>query len=395
MLNPEIKKFIARNAKRSPEELALMAGRYPDLPMPFIAQQVKGRMRSRSKLPSWHGNEDVVFPKSLALEQCTSEAVARFRSTLLGTGKAAFDVTGGYGVDARFLAEKFEHYFYNERDAELAEISASNFEVFCLGDKVSVNNGDGIEALRKHEGELDLIFVDPARRDDRSLRVSALEGCEPNILEVWDFLLSRSERVAVKTSPGLDVSSVLADLAGVEAVHVISIENDCKELFVIARKGFAGEARIHCVNIRKGGSVDQLDFCLSDEKEASGDFAAPGKYLLEPNASIMKAGGFKAVSKKWNLKALNPRTRLYGCDEPPTDFQGRVFEVVDDVPIGGKEIKKLFPKKKANVISRNSGMTAEELRKKLGLKEGGERFAIGAAVTGIGRRLYVCKLVRN
>lgn len=372
-----------------------MAGRYPDLPMPFIAQQVKGRARSRSKLPSWHANEDVVFPKSLALEQCTSEVVARFRAGLLEAGKAAFDITGGYGVDARFLAEKFDRYHYHERDEELAEIAAANFGVFGLGEKVIASRSDGAKRLKAFEGNLDLIFVDPARRDSRSYRVSALEGCEPNILEHWDFLLSRSKRVAVKTSPGLDVSSLLTDLRGVEALYVISVENDCKELFAIACKGFEGEARIHCVNIRRTGAVQELAFLLSEEKELDGEFAAPGQYLLEPNASIMKAGGFKAVSKKWNLKALNPRTRLYGCEQPPEDFQGRVFEIVGDVPIGGKEVKKLFPKKKANVISRNSGMTAEELRKKLGLKEGGDLFAVGAAVSGVGRRLFACKLVRS
>lgn len=395
MLSPEIKEFIAKNAKRSPEDLALLAGRYPDLPMAFIAQQVKGRARTRSKLPSWHGNADVVFPKSLALEQCTSEAVARYRSRILDSGGIAFDITGGFGVDARFIAETFDRYLYHERDGELAAFAAENFETFGLAEKVVVTQADGMEALRSYEGDLDLVYVDPARRDRRSYRVSALEGCEPNILEEWDFLLSRAKRVAVKTSPGLDISSVLSDLSGVESLYVISVENDCKELFVVARKDFDGEARIHCVNIRKDGDIDELSFFMSEEKESETEFAAPGKYLLEPNASIMKSGGFKAVSNKWSLKALNPRTRLYGCEEPPVDFQGRVFEIVDDVAIGGKDVKRLFPKKKANVISRNSGMTAEELRKKLGLKEGGELFAIGAAVTGVGRRLYACKLIRK
>lgn len=394
-MNAEIKNFISKHANESPEALALMAGRYPELPMPFIAQQVKGRARSRSKLPSWHANEDVVFPKSLALEQCTSEAVARFRASLLGGGGAAFDLTGGYGVDARFLAETFERYWYCERDEALAEIAAENFKVFGLSDTVAVTRGDGMEALAGFDGALDLIFLDPARRDGRSLRVSALDRCEPNAREHWDRLLARASRVALKTSPGLDVSSALADLAAVEAVYVISVENDCKELLVVGREGFDGEARIHCVNIRKEGTFEELSFYLSEEKELEGDFAPPGRYLLEPNASIMKAGGFKAVSKKWNLRALNPRTRLYGCDQPPLDFQGRVFEIVGDVPIGGKDAKRLFPKRRANVISRNSGMTAEELRKKLGLKEGGELFAIGAAVSGVGRRLYACKLLRS
>lgn len=395
MLNPDIKAFISKHQKRSPEELALMAGKYPELPMPFIAQQVKGRAKVRSKLPSWFENPDVAFPKSLALEQCTSELVARFRASLIVPGEKAIDLTGGFGVDGRFLAEKFGSYTYCERDEELAAIAKSNFVTFGLAGTVECLAGDGVERLRESQGAYDLIFVDPARRDERSFKVSALESCEPDVSGCWEELLGRAGQVAVKLSPGLDVSSVLSELACIEKVYVISFENDCKELFVLAREGFRGEARIHCVNLRKDGSVDAIDFLLSEEKESEGEFAPPGKFLCEPNASIMKAGGFKSVSKKWGLKALNPRTRLYGAVSVPEFFQGRVFEILDEAPIGAKEAKRLFPKKKANVISRNSGMSAEELRKKIGLKEGGELFAIGAAVSGVGRRLYACKLVKR
>jgi len=331
----------------------------------------------------------------LPLEQCTSERVARFRASLFDQGGSAIDLTGGFGVDGRFLAEKFVSYTYCERDSELAEIAEANFTTFGLGEKVRCQAGDGLSILREADADFDLLFVDPARRDARSYKVSALEACEPDITTHWDELLEKAACVAVKTSPGLDVSSVLAELPGIEALYVISLENDCKELFLMARKGFVGEARIHCVNLRNSGAVDAIDFRISEEKESESEFAPPGRYLCEPNASIMKAGGFKTVSAKWGLKALNPRTRLYGAEVVPQDFQGRVFEILEDAPIGAKEAKRLFPKKKANVISRNSGMTAEELRRKIGLKEGGELFAIGAAVSGVGRRLYACKLVKR
>lgn len=393
MMCPRTKEFIAKNAGRSPEEIALMAGRFPDLPMAFIAQQIKGRAKVRSKLPTWFENDEICFPQSLALEQCTSEQVARYRASLIKGGETAIDLTGGFGVDARFLADRFESYAYCERNPELAEVAESNFAVFGLGKKVTCFVSDGIEQLRSLEGKVDLVFVDPARRDSRSYKVSALESCEPDILACWDELLNKGSRVAVKASPGLDISLVLDELSGVESVHVISVENDCKELFVQASLGFKGEPKIHCVNLRKNGSVDSFDFLLSEERESEGEFAAPGRFLCEPNASIMKAGAFKTVSKKWSLKALNPRTRLYGSDVVPSDFHGRVFEILDQAPIGRKEVKRLFPQRKANVISRNSGMSAEELRKKVGLKEGGEMFAIGAAVSGVGRRLYACRLV--
>lgn len=395
ILCPKTKEFIANNAQRTPEELALMASKFPDLPMAFIAQQVKGRARVRSKLPSWFDDDEVVFPKSLALEQCTSEVVARYRASLFEPGGRAIDLTGGYGVDGRFLAEMFESYLHCERDSELSEIAEANFKQFGLGAKVRCVAGDGLETLRADDEPFDLVFVDPARRDERSFKVSALESCEPDIASLWRELLGRAKRVAVKTSPGLDISSVIQELPSIESIHVISVENDCKELFLQARRDFAGEARIFCINLRKDGSVDSLDFLLSDEKEGAVDFAPPSKYICEPNASIMKAGAFKSVSKKLCLKALNPRTRLYGADSIPDGFQGRVFEIVGEGAIGAKDAKRLFPKRKANVISRNSGLSAQELRKKLGLKDGGEFFAIGAAVTGVGRRLYACRLVKS
>lgn len=394
MLTPEIKAFLREHRGKSPEQLALLANKYPDLPMPFIAQQVKGREKIKAKLPSWYENPDTVFGSSLSLEQCSSERVAEFRASLVDSGKAAIDLTGGFGVDSRFLAEKFDRYRYVERDQELARIAATNFNLFGLEEKVTTLCGDGLEELERYDGELDFIYVDPARRDKRHLKVSVLEECEPDLIAVWSTLLERGSCVGVKASPGLDLSSVVAALPHIEAIYVISVESECKELSLIARRAFSREPRIHCMNILKSGEIDRFSFLLTEERELEVEFAPPGKFLYEPNASIMKAGGFKSVSKHWGIAALNPRTRLYGSDELKKDFQGRVFEVLDESAIGTKEAKRLFPNKRANVISRNSGMSAVELKQKLKLKDGGDRFAIGAAVSGVGRRLYCCRLVK-
>lgn len=393
MLNEEIKNFIEEHRGTRPEDLALMAGKRPELPMAFIAQQVKGRRRVERKLPSWSENRDVVFPKSLPLEQCSSERVARYRSSLVGPGENAMDLTGGFGVDARFLMERFQRYLFFERDAELAAIAQWNFKVFGLDSRVEVVASDGVEALRAAEGVFDLIYLDPARRDGKSQKVSAFEDCEPNILGLWELLLNKSRRTLVKTSPGVDLSHSLAQLSQVKDVYVISVENECKEVLFAAESGFEGDPRIHCVNLLKNGGMDEFVFTLEEERALEAEVGIPTQYLYEPNASIMKAGAFKSVSARLRVKALNPRTRLYCSNDLIGDFPGRVFEIVGRGTLGPKDAKRLFPTRQANVISRNSGMSADELRKKLKLKDGGDRFAIGAAVSDVGRQLFACRLI--
>ncbi len=393
MLDQAVKDFIKRHKGARPEELALMASKRPDLPMAFIAQQVKGRQRIQKKLPSWFAEENAVFPKSIALEQCTSEAVARFRASLVEPGEQALDLTGGFGVDARFLAERFSAYRYVERNEELAEIAAANFAAFGVDRNISTSVGDGREALSGFEGRADLIFVDPARRDQRSFRMSALEDCEPDVVGLWPTLLEKGRRVMLKTSPGLDLQAGLVQLGSVESVYVISVENECKECLFVAAAGHQEESRIHCVNIRKSGAVDRLQFTFSGERKLESTLGIPNRFLYEPNASIMKAGAFKTVCQLWPVRALNPRTRLYCSDELVEDFPGRVFEIEGRGTLTAKDAKRLFPKRKAHVISRNSGMDAVELRKKLALKEGGNLFAIGAAVSDVGRQLFACRLI--
>jgi len=395
MLTAEIKQFLAEHSDKTAEQLALLAGRYPELPMRFVAQQLKGRQRVRRKLPSWCANEDTVFGSTLSLEQCTSERVARYRAGILGEGRRAIDLTGGFGVDGRFLAERFERLEHVERNRELCDIASHNYRVFGLDGRVCCRGIEAAEALLRIPGGFDLVYVDPARRDARGQKVSELEACEPDLLELWGELLERGSLVAAKLSPGLDVAEALKALPGVKELRVISVDGECRELFLVAERAFLGEASIHCVNLRKEGAVDEFTFLLSQERSLEGSYGPPGTYIYEPNASIMKAGAFKSIARQWGLVALNPRTRLYGSERLLEGFPGRVFEKQAETSIDPREARTLFPERLAHVVSRNSGMSAEALRKKLKLKEGGDLFALGAAVSGVGRRLFSCRLVRG
>ena len=393
LLTPEIKSFIEERGDCSADEVALLAPKYPELPIPFIARQIAGRKRVKSKLPSWHENPDTVFPQTLSLEQCSSERAAQYKAGLVN-GKICADLTGGFGVDARFMADRVEKLFFCEKDEELAAIVESNFAAFGISDKVDCQACDGVKWQREYEAKLDFIYIDPARRDSRSFKISKLSECEPDPLAIWHELLGKADRVMLKASPGLDVDQALRELDHVEAVHVVSVQGECKELLLIGNDSFGGEATIVCVDLLADGSVARHEFLRSEEKEMEGSYALYERYLYEPNASIMKAGGFKTFGSKIGLPLLNPRTRYYTSKEFIEDFPGRVFWVEKEGELNRKSARELFPEGKANVVARNAGMSTAELKAKLKLKDGGEAFAIGCRDASTYRLLLRCKRVK-
>ncbi len=360
--------------------------------MAFVAQQIAGRGKARRKLPSWFSNADVVYPPGLSLEQCTSEIVARYRAGLLGRFRLDIDLTGGFGVDSRFLAERCERFIYCERNADLAAIAAENFRAFGLGDRVETVVGDGADALLRTGERFDLAFIDPARRDARRRKVSAFAECEPDVTALWAGLRERAATALVKASPGLDLSAALGALPGVAVAHVISVENECRELCLVATGADVADPEIRCADLSARREAAVFRFRLSEDASLETLVGRPERYLFEPNAAVMKGGAFKSVAARFGLRALHPRTRLYTADAVPADFPGRALEIQGQGSLNAKSARALFPDGRANVISRNSGLTADELKRKLGLKDGGELFAVGAAVAGGGRALFRCRL---
>ena len=329
------------------------------------------------------------------MEQCTSETVARYHADLLsrfGAMERGYDLTGGFGVDARFLATRCRRFVYCERDEELARIAAHNFEAFGES-AIETQTGNGIEILDREAEPIDFVFVDPARRDARHYKVSAFEDCEPNLLEHWAALRERTHLLMVKASPGLDLSLGVSQLPGVSEVHVIAVDNECKELlFVSDRNSDCANVVVRCVDLNGRGGAETFDFTLAEEAALEAAVDWPKRYLYEPNAAILKAGAFKSIARRFGLAALHPRTRLYSSEERLDDFPGRVLEIQGQGQLSAKTARRLFPDRQANVISRNSGLTADALRRKLGLKDGGERFAVGATLADGGRQLFACRL---
>jgi 16S rRNA G966 N2-methylase RsmD len=305
------------------------------------------------------------------MEQCSSEATAQYKASIV-QGTRLADLTGGFGIDCSYMSEQFLHTTYVERNAELCAIATHNFAL--LDKPIEVRQGQCEEVLAALS-EQDWIFLDPARRDKGGNKVVALTDCEPDVCALEEQLLQKSAHVMIKCSPMLDISKAIGQLRSVVEVHVVSVNNECKELLLLLDQEGAEEMHIHTVNFQ-GGRMQSFVYTLNEEARAVCSYASQvGKYLYEPNSSMMKAGCYRLLAVRYALQKFHPNTHLYTSDHLVEDFPGRVFEVKDVVGFSKSELKSLSSGlKRANVAVRNFPEHPDALRKRLKIADGGDTY---------------------
>ena len=256
-MNQATQEFITKNVDADVRQLALNGS--ADVDMPFALDQISGRQTARQKLPSWSAVDGLLYPPRISMEQCSSELTARYKAQILGDGSRIVDLTGGFGVDISFIAPQFSESVYVERQAMLCDIACHNFKL--LGLNTCVVCADGIDYLHQMK-ETDVIYIDPARRDTVGKRTYAIEDCTPNILEIRDEMLDKADRVMIKLSPMLDWRKAVSDIGEewVSEVHIVAVNNECKELLVIIdkRKAEYGRCQLTTINILADGTSQQF-----------------------------------------------------------------------------------------------------------------------------------------
>ena len=361
--------FIQAHEKEDVHALAL---RYKGEDMPFLLAQIAGRQVAEKKIPSWYRNRELLYPQQLSLEQASSELTARYKASLVTGGDLLADLTGGMGVDFSFLAPLFRRALYVEKDEELCRLAKHNFAVLDLK-QAEVHHMEG-EALLPQLPLAELIYLDPARRDVGGKKVFRIEECSPDLSLLADRLLEKGEQVMIKYSPMLDITLAVKTLHQVSEVHVVSVENECKELLFLLRKESV-EPLYHAVNLKKGGERELLSFIPGEEEQEAPYSTVPGRYLYEPNASILKAGGFNVTAHRYRLQKLHKHSHLYTGDRLVDDFPGRIFRVEEWFGANRKEIRRFVAAvPKTNITVRNYPHSVAEIRKRWGLTEGGDNY---------------------
>ncbi|WP_394902783.1 THUMP-like domain-containing protein [Bifidobacterium pseudocatenulatum] len=441
IMNDETREFVAMHRNEDVRELALKAKRVEGLDLPLALDQIAGWQIARKKLPQWASCEGIVYPPHISMEQCSSQFTAQYKSeiaqTLLApaatvrarvsdsgesdnqttksepqlsdsaesvmqTAKSAFqlsdspesdtlvarssmvDLTGGFGVDFSYLARGFSQATYVERQRHLCDLAEHNMAALGL-DQARIVCGDGVEYLRQMD-PVDFIYLDPARRDEHGSRTYAIEDCTPNVLELRDLLLAKSQCTLVKLSPMLDWRKAVADFDGtVREVHIVATGNECKELLLVLGQQVHEEPsapRVFCVNDNQ--RIDYDSAAYTQGLRIGGKPLPEAKnYLYEPNASIMKAGCFDLVEERFGVAQVGPSSHLFVSATPVADFPGRGFAIEAIGGMNKKDIKRLLNgTKQANIAVRNFPLTAPQLRKKLKLADGGPVYLFGTTMQG-------------
>lgn len=394
-ISPETQLFIREHSSDDVRALALQAKKYPDINMPTAITQIAGRQVAAEKIPSWREMEEIWYPKHLSLEQCSSETTARYKARLF-QGDSLTDLTGGFGIDCSFLAAGFKSATYVERQEELCEIAAHNFPILNLN-HINVRNEDGVAYLQTMS-PVDCIFLDPARRNEHGGKTVAISDCEPDVAGLEELLLSKAKRIMVKLSPMLDLSLALKELKHTQEVHILSVNNECKELLLLlgqeapTEQAPPEEIPIRCANLFTKGAQEEQHFAFTREQEQHSQCTytdSLGDYLYEPNASLLKAGAFRSVAAAYSVRKLHPNSHLYTSDTFIENFPGRIFRIVNQCSFNRKEAKEsLADLKKANVTVRNFPATVAELRKRLHLTEGGDTYLFASTLND-GRKVII------
>lgn len=437
--------FIRQHQDEDVRQLAFLGSKYPDVDMPFALDQIRGRQMARTKLPRWANIDGIIYPPHISMEQCSSEVTAMYKAELAARlvknnqqnarighslGKINFlDMTGGFGVDFSYIAAQLGvQSMYVERQAHLCEAAKENFERLGLKN-ITVLHGDGVEILHRLEKPLQLIFIDPARRDDAGNKVVSLQDCTPDVTLLQDEMLKKSDFVIIKLSPMLDWHRAVSELKQVREVHIVSTGNECKELLLVLSSSFDKRAKfstgadedktsetddetshlkVYCINDNQVMSYDESDKsvvsiesgiecgivelkCSSEENELSQDSSKP-LYLYEPNASLMKAGCFGAISSRYGVKMLEKNSHLFISDKPVHDFPGRAFRIKAVSSFNKKELKRqLSGITKANIATRNFPLSVTELRKRFKLKDGGDTYIFATTLSDESHVLFICE----
>lgn len=389
ILNLQVQAFIDEHVGDDLTQLALRKNPFPDLTWPEILNQIAAKTKAKDKLPTWFAATGIIYPSKVSVEQTSSEKTAQYKASLL-SGKNLIDLTGGFGVDDFYFASRFETVVHCELYAELSDIVKHNFEVL-QANNIVCQLGDSAEILTARNEKFDWIYIDPSRRNEHKGKVFMLRDCLPSVPDLLDFYVGFSPNILIKTAPVLDLSAGLSELSQVKRIHIVAVENEVKELLWEIERGFVGEIEIRTVNLLKD-KAEHFDFKWS-EFAAVAAIGFPKKYVYEPNAAIMKSGGFNTVAWRYGLEKLNSNSHLYTADSV-IDFPGRIFEVIAQIPYRKQEMRQWLERKKANVATRNFPDSVETIRKKWKIKDGGDQYCFFTTLPNEDKIVLICTKIR-
>jgi hypothetical protein len=392
LLRAEVQEFIKEHEFDDLHALMLQRQKYPWFPLAEIVEQIKSRKKARLKLPTWYSSANILFPQPVSVEQSSSEITAKWKANYIGNGKSGVDLTGGFGIDSYYFAKNFEEWVHVEPNTTLQEVVKHNAGQLGVANTTFYNLSSE-DFLNQLTQPVDFIYLDPDRRPAEK-RVAGFKDSLPDVTRLLPQLANFSSQVIIKASPMIDITAGLADLTRVNRVLVLSVKNEVKE--VLYHLCFSGEHKtsIRCIDIREDG-IKEITYDLNEINQEENKISVLGNFLFEPNAAIMKARGQDILASRYSLVKLHHNTNLYTADQPAIDYPGRVFKVLANLPYKKKVVAEYLRENKANLSTRNFIDSPEQMKKKLGVKDGGELYVFGYRDFENKNRVAVCERLNS
>ena len=372
LLSDPAQQFISENLNKDPVQLMLAGKGVPGISLKHLVQQIKSRKIAREKLPEWFNTTGLVYGPSKSLEQSSSEITARYKSQLV-SGEELLDLTGGLGVDNYYLSKNFGKVFYVEPDPWLCTIADNNFKALGAPGTQVINQSaeEYIKHLHRLHRNIDCVFIDPDRRPSE-MRHHIMDQFQPNVIDLLPQLWPHTRMILLKLSTMQDIKSTVHALGNVEQVHVVSVDNECKELLFLLRNGYQGVIDYTGVNFTSSGQ-QQVSFSEAAFNQTA-EYGDPNGYLYQPNSSLMKLGAYGYLGDKYGIEKLHPNTHLYSSKKLIADFPGRIFQIQWTIPYKAKKVGSLVTSGKANVAARNFPLDVKTIRKQCRLEDGGDDY---------------------
>ncbi len=369
IFDKNVQDYISKNLFGDVFEIILNKQIFPKVTNKEIAEQISAKVKSKKKLPTYFNTPNIYFPNKINIEQTSSEKTAEFKSKIV-TGDTMIDATGGFGVDSMYFSKEFKKTVYIEENKELFEIVKANSNKLGLNNIKHLND-DGIEYVKKINTEIDLLYIDPSRRNKENKKVHFLSDCTPLI--DYDLIksLQNFKTILIKCSPIIDLKKTINDLIVVSEIYIVGINNEVKEVLFSLNKQSNNDIKIKCIDL----SNRELDFefNINDiNNKKNNDNSKVLNYLYEPNSMILKSGAFSLICDRYDVKKLNTNSHLY-TSKKLIDFPGRVFKVVSVVNYSKRNLKDLNVYK-ANITTRNFPIDVKDIRKKSKILDGGEDY---------------------
>ena len=372
LLDPAVQAFINSHLNDDPAELMLQRDKYPDWPFKEVVEQIVSRRKAEKKLPTWYNTPGIIFPSPVSVEQSSSEIAAEYKAHLF-KGHKVVDLTGGLGVDSYFLAQNFDELVYVEKDENLASIASHNFDVLRQNN-IEIVNATAEQYIGDSSETFDLVYIDPDRRPDKK-RVTGFSDSAPDVVRLLPSLKVLSNNILIKASPMMDIHDSIRQLGDVKNIFLFAMNNELKEILFLLQKG-ADSTTVRCINLTEDREESlEYEYGINVQKEI--EFSILSDYLYEPNVSIMKAGAFPTLAKQYRVKKLHRDTNLFTSDQLIEEFPGRKFRVLDVANYKKGDVQQIIGGNKVNVSVRNFIDTPDQVKKKLGLKDGGDQYLFG------------------